>query len=136
TAAQKPILRSAKATAPRETGLLVKSLSHKEKSYKKAAVSIIGARADVSGMVFRAFLRDNKRILGRARRAVPANYLHLVQGPTRPHQVNHQYHPGTEGNPFLIEAYKRNKRTTEHLMQQTLKEFVETEAKKLASGAG
>lgn len=111
SASATPVLRSARAKAPRRSGLLRKSLGKKVVTNKKAqsASAVIGARKSVRGP-------DGQR---------PARYLHLVE---KPH-----IGPGGEyvpGQPFLNPSLDESKGQAEDVMAAKLREGVEREAMK------
>jgi hypothetical protein len=131
TAGAAPIQRQMKATAPRDWGILKSAIAKKVKSYRGAAVAVIGARKDVSATVRRALKKGDIRKANRATRAVPANYLHLVTGGTKPHMVGKWHHPGSPSKPFLQLAYHQQRAAAEAAAASKLKEVVEAEAKAL-----
>jgi HK97 gp10 family phage protein len=132
-----PILASAKATAPRETKALVRSLGRKVKTYRNGnAVAVIGARRD-----YRATERQIGRDARLARR-VPANYLHLVLLGVKPHLLGKgsrtreqqgwgRLHPGAKANPFLADAVRRNGRRAAAIVADVLAAEVQAEARRL-----
>jgi HK97 gp10 family phage protein len=125
-----PILKTAKAKAPRESGLMKRSLTRRMKSRKGAHTATIGARKGFSGTY-------------RGRKRVPSRYLHLVSKGTKAHSVaggkskgllrirSKGYHPGAQANDFLAEAYRANKGNAERLAAASLRSSIYTEAKKL-----
>jgi HK97 gp10 family phage protein len=126
----KPVARSAKAKAPVDTGILRKSIGKKTKSYRNAAVSMTGARTDMTGFVKRALARGDARTAKNATRKVPSNYIHLVQYGTKPHRVGNRIHHGARANPFLKRAFNEQRGAAETAVASTLKEFIESEARK------
>lgn len=112
-AGTKLILREAKARAPRETGLLRKSLGRKVKVYRNSGtvVGIVGPRAGFKETV----TRSRGRWLPGPVVSDPIRYAHLVELGTRPHalgkgsnlrkgrQSGHT-HPGAAARPFLRPA--------------------------------
>ena len=135
TAASSPVLRAARAKAPKVSGLLKKAMGKKVKAYKGAATAIVGARKDVSaaaaGIARKALAKGDRRTANLTLRKVPANYLHLVEGGTRAHQVGKRRHPGARSNPFLTLAYHQTKASAEGIAANKLREVVEGEARKL-----
>lgn len=123
-----PILKSAKAKAPRESGLLKRSLVRKMKSRKGVHTATVGAKKGFSGTY-------------RGKKRVPSRYLHLVSKGTRPHNVAGKkgltaihgsgFHPGAKANDFLLEAYRANKANAERLAADSLKTSIYSEARKL-----
>lgn len=100
--------KALKVVAPRETGLLKRSMTHKVKTYRKSIVAISGARRR----------KDPKT----GRNA--ANYLHLVEGGTKPHVIPNVTlrdksgrvlfsgtvrHPGARANRFVDRTQRQNK---------------------------
>lgn len=127
-----PVAKAMKAKAPRETGLLKKSIGLKVKGYKRAGivVTLVGPRTGFKTEVIvdtpngpRKEFRD------------PTKYAHLVEFGTAPHDVGkdrerYQYnyalekgkqkrkvktkvkpykHPGTAAQPFARPAFDENK---------------------------
>lgn len=101
-AAGKVVLSRAKADAPRESGLLRKSMARKVKVYRNSgvAVAIVGPRKGYKQQVTR------KRGKWRASTvwADPVRYAHLVELGTRPHRQRGGQHPGSMPRPFLTPA--------------------------------
>lgn len=109
TAACTPIARAAKASAPRESGLLKKAIGKKVKSYSRGTVAgIIGAKRAIQGQ-------------HKGKNRVPANYLHLVEKGT-----SH-----SAAQPFLEDAYNANKDAAAQIAKDKLATVVEAEARKL-----
>lgn len=96
-----PILKTAKARAPVETGLLKISLATKIKHYKRSGtwMVIIGARFRFKGKKVAAIRAASKGVRGE--RKTPALYAHLVEFGTR---VRSQ-HPGVKPQPFMRPAW-------------------------------
>jgi HK97 gp10 family phage protein len=115
TPAATPIVKAAKSSAPKQTGLLKKSLTKKIQTYKRTdtVVAVIGARADAGGEY-------------KGRRRVPAKYAHLVeQGHGGPHPAS--------AKPFLKPAFEANKGNALRIMAGKLAEFILTAAARLAN---
>jgi HK97 gp10 family phage protein len=118
TAAANPILKGARARAPRASGLLKKAIGKKVKAFGSTAVAIIGARKDVQGSVP---LKSNGATTKFVFRK-PSRYFHLVEKGTR---------QGAKANPFLADAYAANKGSAELIAAAKMSTFVESEAFKL-----
>lgn len=100
-AASRIVQPAAKAGAPKESGAMAQSIGTKAVKgtrSKTGALAVIGARVKVRKLVKRG--RGGKRVL-----AVPAKYLHLVTGGTKPHGS----HPGSRPNPFMLSAFSATK---------------------------
>jgi HK97 gp10 family phage protein len=111
TAMSTPILRAARAAAPRESGLLKKALGRKI-SAKNTGIgyAVIGAKKGVQGVV-------------NGRKRVPSRYIHLVEkGHGGPHPVAAQ--------PFLRPAYAAHKDQATAAAAAKLKSVLEAEAAK------
>ena len=122
-AAAAPIVRKAKAWAPRDTRTLKKALKRKLKTYKGgAAAAIIGADRAVQG------------IDARGRKRVPANYIHLVEKGTAPHRIGNASHPGARPQAFLERAYAAGQHQAKSIAEAKLAEVVAKEAAKVAAG--
>lgn len=136
-AAAKPIVKAARAKAPRESGLLVESLGTFVKRYKrsKTAVAIVGPRRN-----FR--VRKRAQITGASKGREPANYAHLVEGGTRPHFQPHAiiggivftafHHPGIPRGKFefLKPAFDEHKSQAFGVMKRELSKGIAKEAAK------
>ena len=107
TKATTPILRQAKAMAPRESGLLRKSLKRKVKTNTRSdtITVIIGADKSVKGTY-----------KGKERR--PARYLHLVE-------LGHGGPRPAAPHPFLRPAYEGNKNAVISTYKAELKKAIE-----------
>lgn len=120
-AACKPIVKAAKAHAPRDTGMLRTSIGAIVRRYRNGSIltAVIGPRTN-----FRS--KKHKALLARGIRKTPALYAHLVEYGTRPRTYDqevevkakdgsiHRYkrrrhHPGSKANPFLRPAFDAGK---------------------------
>ena len=126
TKASTPVTRAAKKNAPRETGLLKKSITKRIKSYPSGnVVAVIGASRAVSGTVTDMGSGGNNKVR-QHRKRVPANYIHLVEkghgGPytAKPH-------------PFLNPALQQTAQQAHKIAEATLREVVEKEIARLAA---
>lgn len=122
TAGSTPILRAAKSGAKqsKQSGTLGKAIARKIKSYSNGNVAaIVGASREVTGEY-------------KGRKRVPANYIQLVDGDTKPHAIGGGQHPGTTGTHFLQRAYEDHKGEALGLAGAKLTEVLEREAAKLA----
>jgi HK97 gp10 family phage protein len=127
TAMSTPVMRAVRAAVPQKTGLLKKSIGRKIKTYKAAAVAVVGARRSVQAVVTTP--RGVKK-------SVPANYFHLVEGGTKPHDIpgkNGQvfHHPGSPAHPTIRQAYQTTKAQATKAAGEKYAEVVESEARKL-----
>lgn len=148
-----PVLRSARNKAPRETGLLRKSLGIKVKQYKRAGVTValVGPRKGFKELV-KVYMHG-----GKANNVYrnPVSYAHLVEFGTRAHSLTadaenritsgskedvRQYmlaittpkkHPGAKAQPFLRPAYDENRARMIEIMHSTIGIAVVAEAKRL-----
>ena len=110
--ASKPILRTAKAKVPVDTGLLRKSLGRKQKSYRGGrSVVIIGPRT--------GFKRE-VTVAGKKQVRNPAKYSHLVEFGTR----------RTAAKPFLRPAFDELLHQTVAAITNTIADGIEAEATK------
>ena len=110
SAGSTPMLQAVKAAAPRETGLLKKSIGRKVKTYRNSGVVlvIIGPRSG-----FRTVIDDKPRN--------PLMYAHLVEFGTSK----------APAKPFMRPAFQAMKQTAQNIIRQKLAEEIEKEAKKL-----
>lgn len=143
TAMLAPIVRAAKSRAPRESGLLKKSMAKKVKAYPSGVVAgLVGANRAAEGTYG-------------GKRRVPANYIHLVEQGTAPHQVSDGKedlvrdatgrfvlrrltgaavnHPGARARRFLERAYRETREESIGIARKKLAAVVEKEAAKLAA---
>ena len=129
TAAGTPIIKSMKATAPVRTGLLRLAFAQRVKMYKRTgtAASAIGARLEVRGRKAESIRGSSSA----AAKAIPANYVHLVEfgakshGPIRPKSKGGakalnlgadsgglvsivRRHPGLSGKGFMRRAFRQH----------------------------
>jgi HK97 gp10 family phage protein len=125
-AASSPIVKQARANAPVRFGFLKRSVGRKVKTYRTGnVVAVIGA----------------KRGSGNSRHE-PANYSHLVERGTRPHQISKgavidkvltagKPHPGAKPKPFLKPAFDANVQSSTKIAGNVLAAGIEAEARKL-----
>jgi len=108
-----PMLRKAKALAPRESGLLRKSLKKKVITNTKtdSVTVMIGADKSVSGTY-----------KGKARK--PSRYIHLVE-------LGHGGKNPAAPRPFLRPAYESTKNETVTIYKRELKAAIEKRTAKL-----
>lgn len=118
TQASGPILKTAKAKAPRDSGTLKRALGRKVKANttKGIGFAAIGARKGIRG-------RDGKY----GEKRVPSRYIHLVEKGRKPAGG----HPGTKPRPFLNQAYEQNESATKATIAARFQAVIETEARKL-----
>lgn len=113
-AAARPIAKSAKSKAPRQSNLLRKAIGVKVTTFKSDAATIavgkIGARRDVQG--------EYKGV-----KHVPARYIHLVEKDTR----------HTKGTHFLENAYQEQRGAAESAAAAKFTEVIEKEAARLGA---
>jgi HK97 gp10 family phage protein len=129
TAGATPLAKAARKEAPKKHGLLKSAVTKKVKVYPDGnAIALVGANRDTSETID-------------GRRHVPALYLHLIVGGTKPHPQKHyvraleltvKQHPGTKPNPFLERAFEQTAPEIKARMEDKLAEVV---AKEMAKGA-
>ena len=111
------IVKDARKRVATNLGLLKLSLGRKDKVYKRSntAVSVVGARTRFKGKKAESIRAGG----GRASKARPANYAHLVEFGTKPHAIRGRggflafagivtrvvNHPGSRPKPFLRPAF-------------------------------
>jgi len=97
-----PVSRSAKANAPRETGLLAKSIGRKTKVFKSGGTvqTVVGPRLGFKQMVT---LPNGKTMLRN-----PFKYAHLVEFGTRHSAAKPFMRPALESNKGAIIAVYRS----------------------------
>jgi HK97 gp10 family phage protein len=113
TAGATPIVKAAKRNAPKESGLLKKSMTKKIKTYKGtggAVVAVIGSDRGVAGMY------DGKK-------RIPSNYIALVE-------YGHAGPNPAPAHQFLRPAVDANKDRSVAAIQSKLKEAIEAEKAK------
>jgi HK97 gp10 family phage protein len=123
-----PAVKAAKRLAPRDSGLLKKSIAKKIKTYKKTntAVSIVGPKKDVVEVIN----GKNKR---------PSKYAHLVEGGTSPHKIVVTWkgkkvtlqHPGAKATHFLKQAQEASLSQYKSICMQRMADGVIREGQKL-----
>lgn len=134
TKACRPIVRAAKRNAPRDSGLLRRSIIQVVRTYQDTVFGVVGPAAGVKETVPRtmwAVEGDGPRFSARTGRplasrlirkvrmvmAIPALYAHLVEKGTRPHAIGQRSalrqgrqggatHPGTKGTFFMKRAWE------------------------------
>ena len=121
------VAKAARKEVPKKHGLLKKSITKKVKTYTSGnAVALIGSNKDTSETID-------------GRRHVPALYLHLVMGGTKPHAITSKpyvpllglrvsNHPGTKPNPFLQRAFEATKAEAAATMEAKLYDVLRKEA--------
>lgn len=137
--AMKPVEKIARAGAPRESGLLRKSIGRKQKRYKRASVTVtmVGPRIGFKKLV---------SVPGRKKAQLrnPAMYAHLVEGGTAPHSLGKdsvrflrkgggktpgqqfgKQHPGSAPQPFLKPALVRQTAQTVKIYADEMRRFVD-----------
>ena len=97
--ASAPVVQTAKANAPVESGLLRKSIGRVTRSYKRGfhKVAVVGPRAGFHGMVA---MKIKGVVVGKPKKRNPLHYAHLVE----------YGHVGRDGawvaaKPFIRPAY-------------------------------
>ena len=113
TAASKPVLAAAKAKAPRETDLLLKSLGRKTKTYRSSgvAVAIVGPREGFGREV---------EVNGEVQIQDPIFYAHLVElGTFR-----------TSAQPFMRPAFESTKEQAKSITAKKIAEEIDRELSK------
>lgn len=100
-----PVVKAAKARAPKQSGLLKKSMGKKVKTYPSGVVTaVIGPKRQTVGEY-------------KGKKRVPGNYAHLVE----------------KHEPFLEPAFESTKQQAEDIAADKLSESVVREAKKLGN---
>ncbi len=146
----KPVLASARAKAPSETGLLKQSLGEKQKEYRRAGVTVtlVGPRKGFKRLV--KVFDSNGNVKDEYRN--PAAYAHLVEFGTGPHStvsgtdtrskkllikaatlISEKNHPGTAPQPFMRPAYDENRSRMVAIIHAEIGAGVIAEARKLAT---
>lgn len=151
-----PVVKTAKEKAPKETGLLKKSIGVKQKAYPRAGrmVTIVGPRTGFAQEVVVSTPFGPKKV-----KRDPAKYAHLVEYGTRPHstaalannrirpnkdgEVSEENrlgfdiamqggddHPGATAKPFMRPAFDGNEARAKSIMQTELAAGVVREARK------
>lgn len=117
SAAANPIVKAARAKAPKRSGLTRKAIGKKVKTYRKnhVTVAIIGPRNDVRG-----------RVKGKLHR--PAKIAHLIERG----KINRDG-TVTPPRPFIRPAYEQNEAESLRVMRTKLGEGIEHEAAKGAA---
>jgi HK97 gp10 family phage protein len=115
-AAATPVVKAAKANAPKQSGLLKKAMGKKVATFKKtqAVAAIVGAKKSVQGEVD-----------GKPRK--PSRYAHLVE---KGHINEHGEH--VPAQPFLRPALEQTGEQAMSVMQTKFAAGIEKEAKKQA----
>lgn len=113
TAASKPVLKAAKTKAPKQTGLLRKSLGRRTKTYRKSgvAVAVVGPREGFSKEVV---------VNGKSEFRNPVKYAHLVELGTIKNVAQ----------PFLRPALDSTKVEATQAMAQAIEAGIEKELSK------
>lgn len=142
-AAASVVNREVKAIAPREFGLLKKSIGVKNvprKALRKRAfaLSIIGPRWNVYDTVV-----GSAKWTRKPRFVRPARYATLVEGGTAPHTINQVRrsrsgrlyrvavrHPGTPAQRFMERATQRTVSSVRSAMAHAVQDALESEAKR------
>jgi HK97 gp10 family phage protein len=125
-AASKPVAETAKKLVRRnsETGLLEASIARKAKSYRGAAVAIVGPetgrRRTRQG---RVLTRKGQRF-AEARRW-PSKYAHLVERGAKAHRAGRRRHPGARPYPFLAPALASNRDTATQIIANVIRNALE-----------
>lgn len=117
------VLRTAKTLAPKESGLLIRSLGQKQKLYRRSGVfvTIVGPRTGFKQQVEVEDRFGNVKKIFRN----PVKYAHLVEKGTRPHslvpksglknqikrRIQGKNHPGSKAKEFMSRSYDANKQT-------------------------
>ncbi|MCC6797718.1 MAG: HK97 gp10 family phage protein [Candidatus Hydrogenedentes bacterium] len=126
-----PVAKDAKAKAPKETGLLKKSMGVKQKRYPRAGriITLVGPRTG-----FATDVTVNTPSGERTMRRDPVKYAHLVEYGTAPHSIKigdgePYQHPGGAPKPFMRPAFDNNESRAKQIMRSELAAGVVREAK-------
>lgn len=113
TAASKPVLKEAKAKAPKETGLLKKSLGRRTKTYRNSgtAVAVVGPREG---------FKKEVTVNGKTEVRNPVKYAHLVEYGTIQ----------TAAHPFLRSAWEGTKAVARSAMVKAIEDGIDKELSK------
>lgn len=134
-AAGKPVVRIAKATVARDSGLLRKAIGATVRTFNGGAVGwlLIHARPSVSGMVDRAGRSWNIKARTGVQHqfARPSKYAHLVEYGTRQHALSRGrgkgQHPGTKPQPFFRPAAEQGQALALAEFTRVMRERIEKE---------
>jgi HK97 gp10 family phage protein len=139
--AEKPVRTMARRLAPKESGLLKKSIGAKIKVQmsKRIAYAVVGPRkgqgkevaiTDKGKVYLDTTEKQRKRNAGRnivkTEFRDPAKYAHIVERGS----ASHGKHPGTGAVPFLRKAFEANKRRVLGIIRDTIREELKREAAK------
>lgn len=146
-----PVVKTAKEKAPKETGLLKKSMGVKQKRYPRAGriVTLVGPR---TGFKQEVTVKDRNGNPVKVTRD-PVRYGHLVEFGTGPHSTDKgsksdwnvkdqgklkdfrstkDDHPGAKAQPFMRPAFDGNEARAKSIMRSELAAGVVREARKSA----
>lgn len=128
------IVKDARKRVPADLGLLKLSLGRRDKVYRgsNTAVSVVGARTRFKGKKAEAIRGAG----GRASKARPANYAHLVEFGTSPHAIRGRggflafagivtrvvQHPGAKPRPFLRPAFSAKQQAALSVAAKSLRD--------------
>lgn len=147
TAAARVVAKEMKALAPRDSGLLKKSIGQVVRTYRNKGVTlaVIGPRRGFKRFVNRTRADGSKRQV----MSDPVKYARLVEFGTEPHALGKGsdlltkkkskgkqhglMHPGTRAQPFIRPALERKKAEAMNVFTQKLREGMEREAAKAAA---
>lgn len=146
-AAVRPVAKEAKRLAPRDSGLLRKSIGSKSKTYPSGVtVGVVGPRHGFRQTVPRSMwpVEGNASRLVRKVRMVmadPVKYVHLVEFDTQPHTLGGgnvvgksqtgATHPGTTAVAFMSRALNNKQSEATNILAQKTREGITREALKL-----
>ena len=137
SAALTPMVKAAKRLAPKDEGLLKKSIGKKVKTYRNNGVTwgAVGARSGFK-TVIDGKVHDPRKI------------IHLVEFGAKAHVIKPKarkalsvdgqaraivHHPGTEGTRFMIRAHDQTRGAVLNTLSKKLGSGIEREAKKLSA---
>lgn len=111
--ASSPIAVRMKAFAPRDSGLLSRSITHKAIAYEKdgRAVAVIGP--------------ERKTVTINGERKNAANYAHLLEYGVAPHKIGKGLHPGHAAKPFIKPGFESGKGKALRIIEEGLKNALE-----------
>jgi HK97 gp10 family phage protein len=115
------IIKEMRRRAPKDTGVLKKSIGQKVKKYRRnqTVTSIIGGRSKAYETA------EGKRN--------PAFYAHLVELGTKPHRVGDGVHPGSPAQPFMRPAWDASAPAARQAVVTKMTEVFEKAAKESAA---
>lgn len=143
--AMKPVEKAAEAGVPKEFGILKKSISRKQKRYRRAntTITVVGPKQGLKQIVSRKRVFGKRTIEFKEPRD-PVYYAHIVEKGTRPHTLGKgtklflragggktpgeqrgRMHPGSKAQPFLKPALVAREAQTVQIFADEMKRFID-----------